>query len=242
MAAEMGFTSCITIPKFTKDGVGVCFHDDSSVRQILRYPDGSIIEAGSTDDRPVREFNYDELLKFDAGIRKDGVFAGTKVPTLDEFFRICSMTGMQPIFSVHPALTVDEWKYVRALLEKYRLLEHFWVKTGSVKAQKAALEVFDDDIAGYIIIRGTKEEWDPAVRAEECGFDRSRHNLVMEYFYISSTEEKIDEWVKLARSEGFNVSVAAMLGGVSGVAMRKLIDLGVSEFTLDYHCSMGLDW
>ena len=242
MAAEMGFTSCITIPKFTKDGIGVCFHDDSSVRQILRYDDGSIIEKGSHDDKPVWQFTYDELLTFDAGIRKGAIHAKTRVPTLDDFFRICSMTGMQPIFSVHPALTKEQWEYVRELLVKYRLLDKFWIKTGVVSAQRTALEVFDDDIAGYIILQGTKESWDPAERAAECGFDRSRHNVVTEYFYISSTEDSIDEKIKLARSEGFNVSVAAMLGGTSGVAMRKLIDLGVSEFTLDYHCSMGLDW
>ena len=242
MAAEVGFTSCITIPKFTKDGIGICFHDDSSIREILRYADGSTIEKGSEDDRPISSYTYDELLQFDAGIKKHGVYEGVRVPTLDEFFRICSMTGMQPIFSVHPALTKEQWEYVRDLLEKYRLLDQFWIKQSDPVKIKPAVEVFDDKIAGYILIQAVRDDWDPAERAIECGIDKNRHNIVIEYFYIKSTEDVIDAKIKRAREEGFNVSVAAMRGGTSGIAMRKLIDLGVSEFTLDHHCSMGLDW
>jgi len=242
MAAELGFTSCITIPKFTKDGLGVCFHDDASVRKALRYEDGSLIEEGSADDRPVSAFTYEELIRLDLGIKRDPSFAKTRVPTMDEFFRICSMTGMQPIFSVHPALTKEEWEYVRNLLEKYRLLDQFWIKLGNPKGLIPALEVFDDRIAGYIMIQSIKDDWDPCERAKACGFDRSRHNVVVEFFYVEHTEELVDAKIRRARDEGFPVSLAAMSGGVSGVTMQKLIDLGVSEFTLDYHCSMGLCW
>ncbi len=242
LAAEMGFTSCITIPKFTKDGLGICFHDDSSIRNEIRYDDGSIIPEGGEDDRPIREFTYEELMKFDKGIKRSTAFAGTRMPTMDEFFRICSLTGMDPIFSVHPALTKEQWLYVRKLLEKYRLLEHFWIKMSHPEKTKPAVEVFDDEIAGYILIQGVKQDWDPDERVKEIGLDRNRHNIVVEFFHIPQNEDTVDEKIRRARAEGYPVSVAAMLGGVSGVTMQKLIDIGVSEFTLDYHCSMGLVW
>jgi len=242
MAAEIGFTSCITIPKFTQDGIGVCFHDDASVLKILRREDGSVIEEGDAEDKPVCKFTYDELLALDAGLRKNPIYKGTRVPTMDDFFRICSMTGMQPIFSVHPNLTKAEWEYTRRLLIKYRLLDQFWIKQSDPEGVKIALEVFGNDIAGYIVIQGSKQEWDPLQRVRECGLDPKKHRIVIEYFYIPYTEDKIDEKVKTAKDEGFSVSVAAMKGGTSGPAMKKLIDLGVSEFTLDHHCSMGLDW
>lgn len=242
MAAEVGFTSCITIPKFTKEGLGVCFHDDASVLKILRREDGSIIEPGDPEDKPVCEFTYEELLKLDAGLKKNHIYKGHRVPTMDEFFRICSMTGMQPIFSVHPDLTKDQWVYVRRLLEKYRLLDQFWIKLGDPVGLKPALEVFDDSVAGYILIQRSRDNWDPDEHVKECGLDKNRHRIVIEFFYIPFTEAGIDEKIKTAREEGYVVSVAAMTGGTSGVAMQKLIDMGVSEFTLDHHCSMGLDW
>lgn len=238
MTAEIGYASVITIPKFTKDGVGVCFHDDDSVRRTMLRDDGSIINEGDPDDKPVCEFTYDEILKYDIGGKKNAIFRGMRIPTMEDFFRSCSMTGMQPIFSVHPALTREEWLYTRALLEKYRLLEHFWIKMNSPEATRIAVDVFGDDIAGYILIQGAVQDWSMAQRAAECGLDRVKHNVVAEFFLHTITKEKIQR----ARAEGFPVSIAAMKGGASGVYMQELIDLGVSEFTLDHHCSMGLDW
>jgi hypothetical protein len=240
MTAEVGFTSCITIPKFTKDGIGVCMHDDTTIKDEMGYSDGRPIEEGGPHDKPISEFTYTELMQFcnSWGKRRGDIFLGMKVPTMEEYFRICSMTGMQPIFSVHPALTKEQWLYVRNLLIKYRLLEHFWVKSGQINTQRLCLEVFGTDIAGHILIFGAKNKWDPAELAREIGFDLSRNNVVVEYFNHIVTEEQIIN----AKNEGFNVSIAAMRGGASGPHMKKLIDLGVSEFTVDHHCSMGLDW
>ncbi len=239
MTAEVGFTSCITIPKFTKDGIGVCLHDDSTVREELRLADGSMPEVGSKYDKPVSDFTYAELCELHAWRRRSDVYTGMRVPTLDEFFRICSSTGMQPIFSVHPELTREQWVYVRKLLIKHRLLEHFWVKSSKVNTQKLCLDVFGDEIAGHILIFNTRDGMkDPAELAREIGFDLKRHKVVVEYFHHTITEEKI----KQALAGGFPVSVAAMLGGVSGPRMQELIDHGVTEFTVDRHCSMGLSW
>ena len=89
------------------------------------------------------------------------------------------------------------------------------------------------------MIQSMKDDWDPAERAAECGIDPSRHNVVVEYFYRAFTVEKLQK----AKAAGFkNISLATTDGGFSGPAMEKLIKMGISEFTLDHHCSMGLDW
>ena len=239
LTAEAGFTSCITIPKFTKDGIGVCMHDDTTIIKELLYDDGTRIEEGSENDRPLCEFTYEELMQFSAFYRnRSPIFAGIRVPTMEEYFRICSHTGMQPIFSVHPQLTKEQWLYVRELLIKYNLLEHFWVKSGQIETQKLCNDVFGTDIAGRILIFGAKNLADPAELAREMGLDMKKHNVVVEYFNHLVTEAKI----KTAKAEGFKVSIAAMKGGASGPHMQRLIDLGVTEFTLDHHMSMGLSW
>lgn len=239
LTAEAGFTSCITIPKFTKDGIPVCMHDDTTVITELSFDDGRRAEEGSPYDKPISEYTYAELMEFSASWRKrSDIFAGIRVPTMDEYFRICSMTGMQPIFSVHPALTKEQWLVVRELLIKYRLLEHFWVKSGSVETQKICNDVFGTEIAGRILIQGAAKDWDPAELCAEMELDPKKNNVVIEFFGHAATEKKI----VTAKNEGFLVSIAAMRGGVSGPHMMKLIELGVTEFTLDHHLSMGLDW
>ena len=239
--AEMGFGSCITIPKFTKDGVGVCLHDDNPIQRELSLPGGAIPSPGSSFDKPVWDYTWDELLGLDAGTTKTPLRAAAKVPTLEDYFRTCSLTGMQPIFSVHPPLTREQWLTVKELLTKYRLLDQFWVKSNQPEVHRLCAEIFDDSIAGYIFLQGVKESWDPDEMAAACGLDKHRHTIVVEYFALNGTgitEKKI----RTARQEGYPVSAACTRGGISGVHMQKLIDLGVSEFTLDFHCSMGLDW
>lgn len=239
LTAEAGFTTCITIPKFTKDNVAVCMHDDATIIHELSFDDGTKAIEGGPYDKPISEFTYAELMQFSTAWRKrSDVFAGTRIPTMDEYFYICSMTGMQPVFSVHPELTKEQWYHVRELLIKYRLLEHFWVKSGRVNVQKLCNEVFGTEIAGRIILQRSCDDWDPAQRVREMELDPKANNVVIEYFNLRATEKRI----KTAREEGFHVSVAAMSGGNSGPYIRKLIDLGVSEFTLDHHCSMGLSW
>ena len=126
---------------------------------------------------------------------------------------------------------------MRELLKKYRLLEHFSVKSNEEITHKLCLDVFSDEI-GYIIIRGYRNKWTIDEFAKSVGLDKSRHKIVAEFFDLFITEETLEE----TRRDGYLISIAAMRGGVSGVRMQNLIDLGVSEFTLDRHCSMGLSW
>lgn len=245
-ASEVGFASCVTIPKFTSDGVGVCFHDDDTIRKEVRYADGSTIASGSVDDKAVSEFTYEELMRFDKGVKKSAIYAGQKIATIDDFFRICSMTGMSPIFSVHGTPQfyqsgdgVKNFNAIRKLAEKWRVLDKLWIKSGDPNVQKASLSVFGTDIGGYIMIQGASSTWDIVNQASLCGFDFSKHKVVMEYFYSAITEEKIQNAID---SGFYAVSVATTDDGISGEEMTRLIELGVTEFTIDHHCSMGLNW
>lgn len=238
MTAELGFTSCITIPKFTKDNIPVCLHDDATVITELRHDDGTVPAAGGKYDKPVSELTYEELCELCVWRKKSDIFAGMRVPTMEEYFRICSSTGMQPIFSVHPPLTREQWITVRGLLEKYRLLDRFWVKSGSPKTQKIVNEVFGNEIAGRILIYGLNTTAKPKELCEACEIDPTKQSVVIEYFDHRAT----DEMIRDAKDAGFAVSIACMLGGISGIRMQDLIDLGVTEFTVDHHCSMGLCW
>ena len=120
------------------------------------------------------DYTYEELLKLNAWRTRGEVFRGMRVPTMEDFFRICSNTGMQPTFSVHPPLSRDEWLYVRKLLIKYRLLEHFRVKSHQQETLQLCREIFDDEIAGYIITLLSFN----SMRYSKKSVDRSRRTFL----------------------------------------------------------------
>lgn len=248
MAGEMGYKSLITIVKFTKDNVAVCLHDDDTVRRLLRYEDGSYITEGSQDDKPVEKFTYKELQEFSAGWQKDAVYKDCKVPTLEEYFEICKKYGMDPIFSVHPDLTVQQWNYIKGRLEHHRLLEKFYVKTGNLSELKKTREIFGDTIGGYIIIMPYNGSYSLYSVAQRAGFvkidnpkvvDMERYNLSVAFFQHS---ENLDREILDAKSEGFTNIEVYGYSGIRGQEFTRLQGLGVNIFALDYHASVGLNW
>ena len=248
MAGEMGYKSLITIVKFTKDNVAVCLHDDDTIRRLLRYEDGSPIVAGSEDDKPVEQFTYEELQEFSAGWRKDAIYKDCKVPTLEEYFEICKKYDMEPMFSVHPNLTVEQWNYIKDRLEHHRLLDKFYVKTGNLSELKKTREIFGDQIGGYILIMPRNGSYSLYSVARRAGFvrednpkvvDMERYNLSVSFFQHS---DNLDTEILDAKAEGFNNIEVYGYSGIHGQEFKRLQGLGANIFALDYHASIGLNW
>ena len=252
MAGELGYQSCVVTPQFTSDDVCVCIQDTTTIRDLLRYPDGSEIAAGGPDDRPVSQFTYDELMQFDAGIKTDSSYSGKKVPSLDQFFDICKQYGMAPVLSIP---SEREFMYgsgrsrmtsIRDMAEQFGVLDTLRIKGSDKEVLRAAEAVFGRDIAGYIIVQPSGEDRDPLDFAKAIGFaDRSAegiqesdYSVVIEFSSFGLTQEM----VRNAIDEGFPVSVEAAGNGLSGPVMERLIDLGVTGFTVSRHCSIGLNW
>ena len=83
LAKKMGFNYAECDVSFTKDGVAVLLHDGT----IDRTSDGS----GSISD-----LTYAEVLQYDFGSWKAPEYTGTKIPTFEEFIRLCRNIGMHP--------------------------------------------------------------------------------------------------------------------------------------------------
>ena len=250
-AGKLGFTSCITIPKFTSDGIGVCFHDDGSISGDLVWMDGS--EITGDDDIGIANYSYEYITQ---NFRLRTSWGTLHVPTIDDFFRICSMCNMAPIFSVHSTgfgmSFADGFAYIRQLAVKWNVLKKLWIKSGSASVQSAAFEVFGTDMAGMILIRGQSSTWDPLAQAKLIVNNNGDHvlattamsakeaimPLVFELFHAAAT----DEAIAIGISEGFKVSIATTDAALTGPVMMTYIGKGVTEFTDDYHCSLGLDW
>ena len=101
IALDLGFDYIETDPQLTKDGVVVLMHDNT-INRTCRNADGSKIEE------PIRppHVNYDELMKYDAGIAKSEAFKGTKIPTLDELLTACE--GKDVIIALDKKIPTDK--------------------------------------------------------------------------------------------------------------------------------------
>ena len=237
LAAICGFPACIVVPKVTADGILVCIHDDT-INRTARDEFGN----APKEDKYVWNMTYEELLKWEYGSYKNEIYKGTKIPRLEDFFALCSRTGMRPMFSTHPGLTVEQWGQVKDMLIRHGLLKNFHIKSFELDILKTAYTVFGTSIDGYT---WDNDRWEEGKAEEtldinallEVGIDSTKCRVGIEIplrDYTESIARKIIDAGLFAAA--FDVK------NPTTEDYKRLISYGVTEFTEDYHCSMGLNW
>lgn len=83
LAASMGFEYVETDVSFTSDGVAVLLHDD-------------IIDRTSNGTGFLCYTSFDTVRSYDFGAWFDPVYAGTQIPTFEEFIALCAELGLKP--------------------------------------------------------------------------------------------------------------------------------------------------
>lgn len=231
LAAASGFPACIVVPKVTKDGVFVCIHDDT-INRTARDRNGVAPEESIY----VWDKTYDELCEWEYGSYKNEIYKGAKLPRLSDFFDLCAKTGMIPMFSTHPGLTVEQWEQVKEMLESRGLLKNFHIKSFRIEILKTAFSVFGNDIDGYTFDTSNwSDEHIDAVK--NIGIDEKLCRVGIEFRFDDYTEQIAEK----IRKSGF-FAAAWSIRQRDFSEYERLISWGVTEFTEDYHCSMGLNY
>ena len=83
LAKELGFSCVETDIRFTRDGIPVCLHDGS-------------IDRTSNGTGDLGNLTLEEVRQYDFGAWKDSRYAGTVIPTFEEFLLLCKNIGLHP--------------------------------------------------------------------------------------------------------------------------------------------------
>ena len=125
LAKNQGFNYVEADVRFTSDGVPVLLHD-KTINRTARMSDGSVI----TDTINIADITYEDVLNYDFGIWKDDVYAGTKIPTFEEFLSFCKSNNLNPYIDVQMSnLTETQANTLVELTKKYQLKNVTWVST-----------------------------------------------------------------------------------------------------------------
>src|SRR5882672_1975525 len=135
-ALSIGVTTLELDCAVTKDGVVVVSHDSTLNPDITRGPDGQWLQG---EGPPIRNFTYDELLRYDVGRIKPGSayekrFAqqqavdGTRMPRLADVFALARKAANDrvrfnietKISPLHPGRTVSPESFARAFIAVIR--------------------------------------------------------------------------------------------------------------------------
>jgi len=236
MAARLGFSACITIPKRTSDGVWVCFHDDDMIGRYARNDDGSSLTEPAYST-PISGFTYAQLMQYQFGMYNAYtryMYKGERIVTLAEFFEICAKTGMHPMLSCHPEYSSSEWAEILDLARRYNVLHTLNLKAAPGSLLTPAYEIVGTEIESYTVDVST--DYDATEDVLGLGFDTTKVRVGIEYQYeyINST--------RIANALNAGLFVACFNVPNDTRINESLIRQGVTEFTEDYNCSVGLNW
>lgn len=91
LSKQVGFKYVECDVSMTSDRVPVLLHDDT-INRTARNPDGT--EISQTIN--IGDITYEQALQYDFGIWKSPAYAGTKIPTFEEFITLCRNLGLHP--------------------------------------------------------------------------------------------------------------------------------------------------
>lgn len=95
LAKKMGFTYVETDISFTSDGIAVCLHD-------------ATINRTSNGTGNINSLTWEQVQTYDFGSWKSSVYAGTKIPSFEQFIRLCRDLGLHPYIELKNTATYTE--------------------------------------------------------------------------------------------------------------------------------------
>lgn len=122
-----GFNYVETDISWTSDGVPVLLHDNT-------------IDRTSNGTGAIGDMTYDQVSQYDFGSWKSEVYAGTKIPTLDEFLVVCRNLGLHPYLELKPAQSPTE-AMIRDIVDR--------VENNGMKGKVSYIS-FDATLLGYV--------------------------------------------------------------------------------------------
>ena len=112
-----GFNYVETDVRLTKDRVPVLLHD-ATINRTARNKDGSKIEGNLY----LSSLTFDEVRQYDFGIFFDEQYAGTQIPSLDEFIAQCRKLGLHPYLELKPDVGYndEDIENIVKIVKKYK--------------------------------------------------------------------------------------------------------------------------
>ena len=140
------------------------------------------------------------------------------------------------MFSTHPALTFEQWKQVKEMLKLRGLLKNFHIKSFKIDTLKTAYSVFGTEIDGYTYDVNT---W------EDTRVDEILNSGINVHTCRVGIEVRFDDYTEKIASAIRNAGLFAAAWSIKRRDFSeydRLFSMGVTEFTEDCHCSMGLNY
>lgn len=186
LSAQMGFPFVECDVSLTSDGVPVLLHDET-INRTARNADGSEL----TEEIKIGDIAYADLAQYDFGIWKGEQYAGTPIPTFEEFLVLCKRLGLFPYIELKSPtdnpFTAETAATIVNIVKKYGMERS--VSYISFVYELLALVVAEDKTARVGLLNGTTITEYMAGIAVRDGVDTGVNEVFVDNVVSGLTEE-----------------------------------------------------
>lgn len=186
LSALNGFNAVECDVSFTKDGYAVLLHD-------------STVDRTSNGTGNITSLTLAEVKALDFGSWKAPEYAGTKIPTFEEFIALCKELNLHPYIELKSELAEGQAQMLVGIVEKYGLLDDCsWI---SFKATALTQIKNVDDTArlGYILNKDITADYINTAKS----LCTANNEVFIDLVYGCATEANVE----LCRINGFALEV-----------------------------------
>ena len=194
LSKKMGFEYVETDIGFTSDNIPVLLHDNT-INRTARNADGTVIESTIN----ISSITYEQALTYDFGIWKSPDYAGTKIPTFDEFIKFCKYAGLKPYCEIKTdGITESKVEACLDIVTKYGMDDFVtWISFSSVAL-------------GYVKTHRPKARLGlltSAINSTIIGYAQALRTETNDVFFDIDKSIATDANIETLMNEGFAVEV-----------------------------------
>lgn len=213
----------------TKDGVIICFHDET----LARTTDAD----DEYKDIPVSSFSFEELKKFDAGIKIGSQYKGERIPSLEEAFKALKEDESRLMYLDLKEVDLGE---LGKLIDKYEVNQQI-IFTHRNEDNCRKMKNIVDDIRTMLWIGGSveriKNQFNKVLNEKFEGLDQVQIHLYK--------NPEGDDWpytidleflryaFRVTAEAGVDLEVLPF-NEFEDESIHQLLDIGIRWFAIDY--------
>jgi glycerophosphoryl diester phosphodiesterase len=138
LSKKYGFDTVETDISFTSDGIPVLLHDDT-------------VDRTSNGTGSISSMTYEEARALDFGSWKSEEYAETKIPSFDEFVKLCRDIGLNIYAELKGTVTQEQADLVAGIIKKYHMENNTtWISFSSVNLAKM-VTIFPTARIGFVV-------------------------------------------------------------------------------------------